>query len=363
MPFRKYLSTAAVLIIISSSLHGQDFYTASTFKGTSLDVSTDVAAIGMGESFAANSGSGFAFFENPAALPEDDGTRIFYNYRSFDWARIQENARFSSAGLSRRFNWGTIGFGYNQYSSGTVTVSDSGETTNDINRTFILSFSHTVIDGLYLGASAKIFNHSLTSTGMDYRVASNNAFLFDAGALYEWRLFRSGNIKNKIAFGVSLQNFGTDYKEDLGGESVRRYLPRYFRAGFAYEMNLVVGQRTQTNVDLLITGEYRNLLNPGPAETYDRDYWGCGIEATLFKIVSLRLGGVSSPEYNVLFDRARLLLRFGLGMNFPLSIVGMNYPLVIKFDYASIPINQTMFEGAKNSLYGFGISVVYTRPL
>jgi hypothetical protein len=366
MPLSKYLSPTAVLVFISSFLYGQDIYTSTTFKGTSLDLVTDVASIGMGESFVANAGGSFAYFENPAALPTDEGTHLFYNYRSQNWAKIVENSRFESAGMSWRFNWGILGFGYSQYSSGTVTISDLGETMEDQNRTFILAYSLGILDGLHIGANVKLFNRSVSATGLDYHLKSNNSILFDAGALYETGLFSHEKIKNKLSLGVSLQNFGTDYKEEitgLSGENDRRYLPRYLRAGFCYEMNLIVGEKTRTNVDLLFTGEYRNLLNPGSAEMEDTDYWGFGIEATLFKIISLRLGGVSSPEYNVLFDRTKLNLRYGIGMNFPIAMVGLNYPLIIKFDFASIPINQTSFEGAKSSLYGFGVSLIYTKPM
>ena len=122
MPLSKYLSPTAVLVFISSFLYGQDIYTSTTFKGTSLDLVTDVASIGMGESFVANAGSSFAYFENPAALPTDEGTHLFYNYRSQNWAKIVENSRFESAGMSWRFNWGILGFGYRLASLGVQLI-------------------------------------------------------------------------------------------------------------------------------------------------------------------------------------------------------------------------------------------------
>lgn len=356
---------AIIFFISCAILKSQTFQNMPTYKNTTLDVITDVADIALGESFVANSKSQFAFFENPAALPNNNGTRLFYNYRSFGGFKAIEDRRYFSFGAVSSSSIGNFGFSYNEYSSGKNQNSpdDPNQTTENINRTFILSYSHDIIGDLYAGASVKLFNGSLKSTGMDYEMISNNAFLFDFGLLYQTKGFLiEDDFNDFFRAGVSLQNFGTDYKEEhkyLFNETVKRKLPRYLRIGFAYELNMILGPKMRANIGILLTGEYKNLINPTPSEESNVDYSGAGIEATLFKIISLRLGGTTSPEDdNILFDRAKINLRYGIGMNFPLAI-GLGYPMVFRFDYANIPINQTMLEGSKNSLYGFGVSLSY----
>jgi len=357
---------AIIFFLCCVILKSQAFQNMPTYKNTTLDVVADVADIALGESFVANSKSQFAFFENPAALPNDNMTRLFYNFRSFDAYKAIENKRYFSIGAVSSSSIGNFGISYNDFSSGKQQNSpdDPNQTTTDVNRTFILSYSRDIIENIFIGASAKLFNSSLKSTGMDYEMNSNNALLFDFGLLYQTKGFlKEDDLNDLFRAGVSLQNFGTDFKEEykyLFNETVKQKLPRYLRIGFAYELNMVLGQKTRANVGILLTGEYKNLLNPTPSEKSNVDYWGGGIEATLFKIISLRLGGISSPEDNILFDRAKINLRYGIGMNFPLAI-GLGYPMVFRFDYANIPINQTMLEGAKNSLYGFGVSLSYGR--
>jgi len=340
------------------------------FRNTSLDIVTDMASIALGESFVANRNSSSSFFENPSALPDDRETRLFFDYRSQAWSPITDNMKYFSFGITNSNSLGNFGFSYNQYTSGDIvtTAEPIKQTTNDNNRTFILSYSNNLFENLRLGFSAKLFNRSLTSAGMNYSVTSNDAFLFDLGILYGRKgFFNSSSTRDNISFGMSFQNFGTKFTIEsttlLLTEKENVRLPRYLRLGFAYELNTVPSRSSGATLDFLLTGEYKSLLNPAEQEKDDVDYWSAGIEAMLFKIISLRLGGVSSPEYNILFDRAKFNLRYGIGLNFPLAVLGLGYPLYIKFDYASIPINHISIEGAKNSLYAFGVSLVYNSKM
>jgi hypothetical protein len=335
----------------------------TTFRNTSLDIVTDISSIAMGESFVANSNSS-SFFENPAALPNDRSTRLMYNYRSDGWSKLTDNRKFFSFGITTSNFIGNFGLSYNQYASGDLEVSAGPpvHSMNDKNRLYILSFSRGIKYGLSVGVSAKLFNRSVKSKGYDYNVSSNNSFLCDLGLLYQSKGFFTGvYTKDNFNLGLSFQNFGTDFSIEttvILTEKTNVRLPRYLRAGFAYKLETIIG-KTNTNLGVLLTGEYKNLLNPTELERTNVDYWSAGLEATFFKIISFRLGGVSTPEYNILYDRAKFNLRYGVGMTFPLAIIGLGYPMYIKFDFASIPVNHVSFEGAKNSLYGFGVSLVY----
>ncbi len=365
--FHSIVLSGFTLFLLSASNINSHSSSNYTFKNTSLDVVTDVAGITLGESFVANPENQFAFFENPAAIPIQTGMQLFYNYRSHNWMALAENMKYVSAGGCITTAIGNFGFAYNQFSTGQIATSptDPKVTTDDVNRTFILSYSNNILKNFYAGGSIKLFNRSLNSNGMDYTVTTNNAFLFDAGLLYQTNGFLAhGDLTDKFNAGVSLQNFGTDYKEEyrfIYVETDMPKLPRFFRIGIAYQVNTIVGQRLQANVDFLLTGEYKRLLNPGESEQNNINYWGGGIEATLFKIVSFRLGGVASPENSILFDKGKFNLRYGIGLNFPLSALGLGHPVTVKFDYAIIPINKTTFDKSQNSLYAFSVSLVYNE--
>jgi hypothetical protein len=352
-----------VFILLYTICSGQTI-PQSTYRNSSLDIVTDIAGIAMGESFVANTKSASSFFENPSALPYDKSTRFFYNYRSNGWNNIADNMKFFSFGVTTSNNIGNFGISYNQYSSGDIEVSSGPpvQSMNEANRLYIFSFSRDIVSGFTLGLSAKLFNRSIKSKGYDYNLTSNNSLLCDVGLLYQRKGFLDkSTASDNISAGLSIQNFGTDFSTEtttIFTEKANVRLPRYLRVGFAYEMKTIVG-RTNTNIDFLLTGEYKSLLNPTDLERTNVDYWGAGLEATLFKILSIRIGSLSAPEYNILYDRAKFKLRYGVGMTFPLATIGFSYPMYLKFDFASIPINHVAFEGAKNSLYGFAVSLIF----
>jgi hypothetical protein len=345
-----------VLLFLGSLTQAQ-----TTFRNTSVDIITDISSISLGESFVANSNSSSSFFENPAALPGKGTSKLFYNYRSNGWSKLTENMMYYSFGATTSNFLGNFGFSYNQYSSGEITLSKNPtlQTTKDVNRLYLFSYSREIVNGFSLGISAKLFNRSVNSIGYEYNVTSNASFLCDVGALYQHDgVFNSRATIDNFSLGVSIQNFGTDFSVETTSVTTEKEnvkLPRYLRFGFAYKIETHIG-KANTNLDLLLTGEFKNLLNPSEAE--DVDYCGAGLEATLFKIISLRVGGVSSPENNILYDRAKFNLRYGIGLTFPMAMFGLGYPMNVKFDFVSIPINHLTFEGAKNSLYGFGVSLV-----
>ena len=372
-----------VLLFLSAAvkLSGQSIFDGNNLFNTSLDVSTNAQSIGMGESFVANNDNITSFFENPAALYFGKNVSVFYNYRSQGWMDLVKDYFFASYGATAKTSIGSFGAGVNLFSSGEYQTGLPGayEKSIDRDRTFILSYATPFWNNLSIGVSTKFFSHDQTSNGTPKnQITSNTAVLADAGILYEFDSF----IKNDVArdylnLGVSVQNIGTKYRETysfLNEETLDVKLPQYLRAGFSYEMNLLLGKSKRTNVDILLTGEYKNLLNPGPDEMTDVDYWGFGIETTLFNSLSLRAGTLKSPQNNILFDKNKFTWRYGAGINMPIGLLGFHYPLMLRFDYSVIPVNQFDLnvtdpsnpEGSgaplksRNHLYAFGLSLSYT---
>ncbi len=367
-----------VLLILVSSASAQNYLGDNVYRNNSLDFITDAASIAMGESFVAAISKEKSFLENPAATAGKNTFSAYYNYRADNWNDIITDAKYISAGAAVPLRYGNFGFSFNQYSSGEYVSSvDNGKST-DKNTSIALYYSHNIIRNLSAGVSAKIFNRELTSTTPGiYEISSNNAFLFDAGLIYTFpNLIDTEEMVSDLSLGLSLQNLGTKYEEEHNVNGSQKFditLPRYLRAGFAYESNLTLGRLSRFEIGLLITGEYKGILNPSSAEKNDVDYWSGGIEATFFKIVSVRAGFLNSPEYSVLFDRKKFNWRYGAGLKIPMAIMGLKHPVVIKFDYAVIPINSLEYlvfipeepnepirnGKTKNHMYSFGVTLSY----
>jgi hypothetical protein len=122
----------------------------------------------------------------------------------------------------------------------------------------------------------------------------------------------------------------------------------------------------ENDLEILLTTEYNNLLN-APAYLNDsRDQWAGGIEALFFKVISLRYGGILSPETNIFFERGKIVSRYGIGVQLPFEKFGMEIPMTVKFDYSPIKIHGTDFINnyiKSNSLDNYSISLCLNRDL
>jgi hypothetical protein len=376
---------SVILFLLSFTLIKSQPQQIATFKSTSLDVITNAESAAMGESFVANSKNNYSFFENPASLPFTAAAQAFYNYRD-EFLMVSNSANYFSIGATTVLPYGRFGISYNHFSTGPLPY-DSATTSNDINRTVIISYANNVLDNLSIGVSIKFFNHRSSNTlGIVNETESNTSVLCDLGMLYSFpSLVRTNRIDGGLAIGASIQNLGSDYKErnnsfsNLTTEFSKIILPRYLRVGFAFNFSFKGYGQNSSNVDFLLTGEYKNLMNPMGqrpiknqfTEIFDehdkRDYYGFGFEGTIWKLLSLRIGGYRIPEdSNQLFDRGKFYFRYGAGIDLPLRRAGIELPVNIKIDYTFIPANEiTNFDNSgnpiqvKSTLHVFSISVSY----
>lgn len=338
----------------------------STYKNTSLDVITNPASIVMGESFVANAKNTSSFLENPANLSSTNELGLFYNNRSDGWMELTKNYNYNSTGFSINTNIGTIGFVIKQFSTGISTYDVfSGLTYKEVNRTYQLSFAKIILPNFKIGLSCKVFNHTKNDEQFNNSIESNNAFLFDFGIHYSKEIGKIKNSIHQISFGAVLQNLGTDYKEKYSLFSDKFFLvrlPRYFVIGFSYNLQLK-NSSGNNDIEALITGQYKNLINPLNDEKFDVDYWGGGAEILIKNIFAARIGFIQLPEHKVYFERAKPLLRYGFGIVLPLEKIGINIPLVFGIDYAFIPIDSTTtsFDGvaSNNMLNAIGFTFRY----
>lgn len=357
------------------NLHGQSYFNSYTYKNTSLDVTTNPASAVMGESFVANRNNIASFIENPANLNPASKTGLFYNIRYQNWNELSKKYQFSTAGAILNSSFAAIGIAYTQFTSGLTAFNlfTPTETTEEANQTLSLSLSRMLMSNLTLGVSVKLFGHSRTSSlGSVNGLDSKSAFLFDIGALYSIRL-NENDSKNhfNLNLGAAFQNFGTDYKEmDNVLTNEYRYvrLPRYLKLGFAFDAQ-VKNTSGSNDVEAVVTGQYKWLTNPLKRETADVDYWGCGAEFTIKEIFVARAGFFQTPEYWLIYDRAKPMFRYGFGVKFPLQKIGINLPFIILADYSLIPINDVSVstnagtEQSKKLLRAIGITLQYGSSL
>ncbi|MDP2039081.1 MAG: hypothetical protein Q8L04_17005 [Ignavibacteria bacterium] len=362
-------------LLIATSVSAQSSFDYYTYKNTSLDVITNPASIVMGESFVANRNNIGSFIENPANLNEHSKTGLFYNIRFHDWAEHANKYQFTSAGAILNSSFATIGIAYSQFTSGPIPMNLTLEDYNseESNQTLSLSFSGPLAENLTLGVSVKAFGHSRTSsfgsaTGLD----SKSAFLFDIGALYSIGFNdKETKFTYNLNLGAAFQNFGTDYKEkddyfDTDYKYVR--LPRYLKFGFAFNSQFRNASGSN-DIEATLTGQYKWLTNPQRKEVTNVDYWGGGAEFTIKEIFVARAGFFQTPEYWLIFERAKPLFRFGFGVKIPLQKIGINLPFVLLADYSFIPINDVSLStmngqsDSKKLLRAIGISLQYGSSL
>lgn len=341
-----------------------------TIKGTPADVAIDAKNISMGESFVAYSNSINSFFENPAAV-SGNNLAFFYNYRYHGWNSLLDDMNYFNTGVSVCVPFGKFAFSYNKFSSGDIFFNNDNNSYKLTSTLFSFILAKDLFDNFTVGFGLKFFDSKTASTppGLE-DFESNTPALIDFGILYKVKeLVNTSMYKDKLSFGLSVQNFGTELEEvNLSSPDIvlKNELAKYVRIGFAYETKMILGERTHTNVDITITGEYYRLLNPGAGEEADVDYWGTGTELKLFNIIALRAGVVVPPTQSVLHERGKLNWRYGAGLNYPFNVWGL--PLSIYFDYAYIPIPSDDLEinyfndsssKVRSNLYAFSFSISY----
>lgn len=353
------------ILIFSISLFGQSFKDKYTFKNTSLDVIINPESVAMGESFVANYFSPASFLENPANLFLKNNTSIFYNTRSLNWFAGVENYKYTSIGGTLRFVFGDLAIAYNEFRTGNNYLLTNA--SEERNSTLVFGISKKLTKDFNAGVNVKFFSHKRnTNPELNNRLESSTAILFDFGSFYSLFNVSENIFKHQLTIGTSFQNFGADYKEKdfyFGNEYQLIRLPKFFRIGIAYNLQFK-NSIDQNDFEILITSNYKGLLNPLINEKGDVDYWGAGSQFRIKELFVVRVGVIQTPENIIYYDRAKPILRYGLGINLPLTKLGLEIPLTISADYSFIPINQINIfnpDGtstkSNKSLYAAGISI------
>jgi len=324
-------------------------------SANALDVPTDAQSIAMGESFTGVPAYLPAIIYNPAGLAGISGVQASYSYRSQHWLSFLSELDYHSAALAFSIPLFAVGIFYTRSDLGSADVIDRNtlavigqvESHSDM---LAIGFGRSFTPQLSCGITVKGYSEEETTTGgnpgLSYQ--SYGSFMVDIGALYTVSgLMGDARFRDIYSAGISLQNFGSDLREQISlydappSPSVLIRIPRYLRFGISCSLDILPAEQGGfVPVRIVATGAYRNLLNPSAYQAGDRDVWGWGLEVSAYELVTLRMGASINGVSSLFGPKGSPMLRYGAGITVPLPRFGASVPLTVRFDYAAIPVQH-----------------------
>lgn len=339
--------TLFILIFIAIQTISNAQVSGTTFSGTPADIIIDARSIALGESLVANPVSINAFQSNPANLSKAAGVSVFYNRRSFNWLSSDDSGLYYySAGAVVPLSIGNFSFSYSKF---IVDFNNSNSFFNSAGEQYYstigISYSRAIAGNLLGGISVKFldFNSDVRGEGNRYQTINERPVtpLFDFGILYSISgpfIKNDSRSSDNIHLGLSVSNIGTKakYSNEFNGaihSSGESPVIQYFRLGFSYNFNFFSEEHNPL-FSVTLSGEYRNQMNPQEYERNLTDNFGVGMEAGLFDMVYLRIGGIARNGNSILYKNGELRTNYGFGISLPASLLIENLPLKLGFDYA-----------------------------
>ena len=360
---RKSLLLACLIVVTMGSVRAQGIV-----DGYPFDTPAEPRSIAMGESFVALRSNPSALMYNPAGLAGLQGFSISYSRRALNPVPLIDEMMCYSLTGTVAVPFGVFGIQYNRKLYGTFLVTTAanpdglGTETTLYSYDVAFGFGARVASGLALGIAVKYYDFV---GGLP-----ESAYLFDFGLLYTLPpMHDQSSITDSLTVGISVQNIRTQKKAAVGGIQTQENIPSYFRIGIAYALGVVPREGSRLSpVAFVVTGEYRNLLSRHVLLNEGRAFWGVGIEATVFEILSLRAGAYVEPLNGFDGERDRPAYRYGLGLNLPLRKFGSGIPLLVTLNYSVEPLNQIVNPSVagfaeKSSLPAFSFDLHYEADL
>lgn len=339
----------------------------------SLDTPVDARSISMGESFVALSNSTSGYYYNPATLSDSREISISYNKRYFDWMKRDPDMFYTSLQSIIAFPVGIFEFFYDRFDIKkmmltTPTFPEGAGFANYYDYTLGISYAKEFIQGLSVGGTVKTFNIGWKTIGSLIPVkisrTTTQPFLVDLGFFYFCSPFLiSKQSIDIISFGLSLQNFGSDFLV----EDKYQNIPRYARIGFSYRFSMnKIKEEMFSPLKSTITLQYCNLLNQYKENSDAVDYWGAGMETTFYEIASIRFGLYTRPITGIYGVKGNPEFRYGFGIVAPLRKFGIETSFVPSFAYAIIPLSNQIYlysNDPERTLSAFSFELKYEEDL
>lgn len=360
-----------LIVLLSTPAAAQYAYGKYVYTGYSLDRPTDSRSIALGESFVAMPGNTVAVAYNPAGLAGISGISLSYAQRNDNIIDIK-NRRYYSFNSAIHTPFVSVGIFYTQFNQGELEVTTeyqpdgTGQFVLPRDRSYGIGLARTFGGCFSTGISLKTLDLSDALISSRYStITVSHPVLLDLGMLFTLPIPDDGaRIVQRVCIGASYQNLGAGVKVESkpnsafpppAGYSVRAgepiKAPRFLRLGFAYLCTVEAENPDEpARLSFLATGEYRNLMNALDNQNAMRDYWGFGMEAVLYEILAVRLGGFGRNEITT--------GRYGAGLRIPFPRIGIDAAFTLSIDYAAVPYQSTIISDSK-VIHAFSIEMQY----
>ncbi|MCX8122918.1 MAG: PorV/PorQ family protein [Spirochaetes bacterium] len=290
--YKIYLATTALIFIIIIQRYTYAAGTIGTSGADFLEIGVGSRPLGMGEAFTAEVGDVNAIYYNPAGL----GT-LKFPVMSLMHQELIVDSRFENVSLAFPLYKGFFGFSTSVFWVPPFDKIDiNGNkvgTVNFYNVSGILAYGYS-LGFMEVGGSLKYIYQQIDTLQLQ-------SLAFDIGILKRITMYSpfDAPIRN-LSLGLSIQNIGTNAKDDS--------LPRLIRAGLSYKMSYFFG----FNIDLVenaITSSDLYDFTSGFNESFRVN---TGFELNYLDILFFRAG----YKFN---DAGKYT--FGLGFNYAIKNV------------------------------------------
>ena len=356
------LSTFVVLLTMV-------FCNPATAQHSSLDTPVDARSVAMGESFVAlRSNPGLVY--NPAGIAAVSKAGATFSQRNVDWTDYLEDYRFIQFTATLPTPVAEFGLSYNRYQRGEIIVTGPAgpepiATLHPYDNTIALIAARSFDCGLDAGIAFKMFDLG------DVLPSTTPAFLVDVGFIYSFFVCNESlSRSNELTLGISLQNFGSYLivKDAAGLFEGKETPPRFVKTGIAYTYRVHPEIETQlAPLTIVVSAQFTGLLNEPTLYPSHTGGGGFGVEATVFEVVSGRVGGYTPPVNSIYGENGTFEPRYGVGITIPLAKLHVA-PLRVGFDYGIIPLTATSsaavgFGSNKSTLGAFTFTASYENEL
>lgn len=311
----------------------------------SLNITNAARQAAMGNSGAADPYCLTSFRSNPAAM-EASGLAAYYNYRFMDYLESQseglypEGAHSYSAGVIMGRGRMNLAFDYYRFEQGKFSGMRTVFVPEDYEDIVFEPYWHA----LTVASSFRLYGELSGGAALKYQSRGGipwfdyeGAFSVDLGLLYGMRgFFGGGPVRDRFRFGLSFQNTGSSLKvSDMEME-----LPRYLRLGLSYQLTGNTEEDEQL-FRIIFSGEYRRYTNKEENYTAEADYYGLGLEGSVYQWIYLRAGGGNDPVYG---QSNRFNPALGIGVDIPFSGFGLDLPLEMIIDYTYLFLEDSEYD-------------------
>ncbi|MBA4311548.1 MAG: hypothetical protein C0417_02850 [Chlorobiaceae bacterium] len=327
----------------------------------------------MGESFVALHNSSSGSYYNPATIRSDEEFSISFNKRYFNWMKQDPDMFYTSFNSIAKTEIGTFEVFYNKFhmqrmQMTTPTYPEGTGVVNYYDHTFGFAYVREFASNLSAGLTLKTFNFGWKSVSSIVPIKTSKTtthpLIVDLGFFFSHSPFLvSKHSTDNISFGLSFQNFGSDFLI----EHKYQKIPRYARIGFSYRFSMnKIKEEMFSPLKSTITLQYCNLLNQYKENSDAVDYWGAGIETTFYEIASIRFGLYTRPITGIYGVKGNPEFRYGFGIIAPLRKLGIETSFVPSFDYAIIPLSNQIYlysDNPERYLSAFSLELKYEKDL